>query len=222
MHDTCVIHKGVVSRGAPTGKWPSLPAALQQEGKIDILRSKVRLIVRRPNVPEVEIPIEKSEFLIGRMASVVDLALDDDLVSRKHARLTINERGYFKLEDLGSKNGIQYSGRPVRRLNLMDGDEFSIGKTTFVFHAEVERFRALPKAPAPAPRADSAFMDIDVPQPSAEELSDDAPVGWDPKAAKPPPDPAEPAGAPRTPRTTRSEVANKRRASWVEAVRIAC
>lgn len=188
-----------MSRGAPTGKWPSLPSQLQEQGKIDILESKIRLIVRRPNLPEVEIPIEKEEFFIGRMASAVDLVLDDDLVSRKHARLTITERGYFKLEDLGSKNGIQYSGRPVRRLNLMDGDEFMIGKTNFVFHAQVERFQVLPKAPEPKPRADSMFMDIDVPAPAADEVSDDAPVGWDPNAAKatsepeePPEDPPEP------------------------------
>ena len=90
---------------------------------------KPRLKVRRPGVPEVEIPIDKREFIIGRLASQVDLVLDDELVSRRHASLTANERGYFRLEDLGSQNGIKFEGRPVRRLNLLDGDEILVHGT---------------------------------------------------------------------------------------------
>ncbi|MCB9648108.1 MAG: FHA domain-containing protein [Deltaproteobacteria bacterium] len=31
-------------------------------------------------------------------------------MSRQHARLSVNERGYFRLEDPGSTNGIIYQG----------------------------------------------------------------------------------------------------------------
>lgn len=184
--------------GAPTGKWPTLPPHLQeQEGGAKWTGAK--LVVRRPGVPEVEIPIEKEEFVIGRKATEVDLALDDDLVSRRHASLTVDARGYFKLQDLGSKNGITFSGRTVRRLNLVDGDEFEIGKTAFVFSAEMKRFVGVaPVKQAPPPRSESVFGDVDVPAPKGDAslLADAEDVGWDPSKAssanlEPPPEAAE-------------------------------
>ena len=126
--------------GAPTGQWDTLPQHLREAAEADLRRAQARLVVRRPGVPEVEIPIEKSEFFIGRAASEVDLVLDDELVSRRHARLSMDNRGYFKLDDLGSQNGIRFEGRPVRRLNLVAGDTFQIGKTELVFQAQMTRF----------------------------------------------------------------------------------
>jgi pSer/pThr/pTyr-binding forkhead associated (FHA) protein len=128
-----------------------------------------KLIVRRPNVPEVEIPLEKSEFVIGRAANEVDLTLDDEMVSRKHARLTLDGRGYFKLEDLGSRNGISYAGRVVRRLNLVDGDKFNIGKTELEFHANMTRF---PKRAVPEPRSDNEPSEVKVPAPKASVVAE--------------------------------------------------
>lgn len=149
--------------GAPTGKWATTPEHLKRSGDAsDLARQRARLLVRRPNVPEVEIPLEKSEFVIGRQTSDVDLTLDDDLVSRRHARLTVDARGYFRLEDLGSRNGIVYQGRTVRRLNLVDGDRFSIGKTEFTFHAHMDRFKPVS---GPTPRAESMIADVPVPEP---------------------------------------------------------
>ncbi|MFO0728108.1 MAG: FHA domain-containing protein [Myxococcota bacterium] len=151
-----------MSRGAPTGKWETLPEHLKQELAADLRKASPKLFVRRPGVPEVEIAIEKTEFVIGRLASAVDLVLEDDLVSRRHASLTMDERGYFRLEDLGSENGIRYQGRPVRRLNLVDGDSFSIGKTEFTFKATMNRFQAKEPSSA-APREASR---IEVPDPA--------------------------------------------------------
>ena len=165
------------SGGAPTGMWETVPEHLEDESpKLDLERLKPRLKVRRPGVPEVEIPIDKREFVIGRLASQVDLVLEDDLVSRRHACLTANERGYFRLEDLGSQNGIKFKGRPVRRLNLLDGDEFSIGKAEFTFHANIKR---IPTAPPrePGSRLDS-FDETSIPDPAQAVLPDgDAPDG---------------------------------------------
>src|SRR5689334_16856934 len=129
--------------GAPTAK---VEAATPDEGRFDLERSEARLLVRRPGVPEVEIPIDKKEFLIGRLAAEADLVIDEDLVSRKHAVLTVDERGYFQLKDLESKNGITFEGRTVRRLNLLDGDKFSIGKTEMTFRARIPRRAPVEKA----------------------------------------------------------------------------
>lgn len=177
----------VSDAGAPTGKWPTLPPHLTEPTSA-APSDGAKLIVRRPGVPEVEIPIEKDELVIGRKAAEVDLALDDELVSRRHASLTMDVRGYFKLQDLGSKNGITFAGRTVRRLNLIDGDEFSIGKTDFVFHAAMKRFEGIesPVPQEPIVRSESVFGDVDVPTPKGDAslLADADDIGWDPRAPK--------------------------------------
>jgi pSer/pThr/pTyr-binding forkhead associated (FHA) protein len=149
--------------GAPTAKYQVAP----ENEPFDLLRAEAKLLVRRPEVPEVEITIEKNDFLIGRLAAEVDLVIDDDLVSRKHAVLTHDERGYFQLKDLESKNGITYEGRTVRRLNLLDGDVFKIGKTEFTFRAKIDRYAAAPPPKEAPPRTDSVMADVDVPAPKA-------------------------------------------------------
>jgi pSer/pThr/pTyr-binding forkhead associated (FHA) protein len=157
-----------VSGGAPTGKWPSIPGHVD-EAKVEPKR-EIKLLVRRPGLPEITLTIDKDEFVIGRSAGEVDLVLDDDLVSRRHASLTRDERGYFKLTDLGSKNGIRYAERTVRRLNLVDGDEFEIGKSGFTFKAEMPRFEKAPPSidPKARPRQDSVFADVAIPRPQAD------------------------------------------------------
>jgi pSer/pThr/pTyr-binding forkhead associated (FHA) protein len=174
-----------VSGGAPTGKWPTLPPQL--EGKRP--SGEAKLTVKRPGLPEVTFDLDKAEFTIGRATNEVDLTLDDDSVSRKHAVLTRDERGYFRLTDLGSKNGIHFADRTVRRLNLVDGDEFAIGKAHFVFHAEMKRFEAPPEGSlVPRPRQDSVFADVSIPRPQAE----DGDFGEDAARGSGIPDPAEP------------------------------
>lgn len=151
--------------GAPTAKFA---AAGPSSEETDFESAGVKLIVRRPDVPEVVIEVDKNEFLIGRLAAEADLVIDDDLVSRKHAILTVDERGYFRLTDLGSKNGITYAGRTVRRLNLLDGDVFKIGKTEIVFHAKVGRYASRPEAPKP--RTSSIMAnDTAIPSPEPEK-----------------------------------------------------
>ena len=169
-------------RGAPTSHWPHL-SALNTKGPAI---TKLRLIVSRPDVPDVEIELTTREFVIGRAPQGVDLTLEDDLVSRRHARLTVNEQGYVNLEDLGSKNGITYAERTVRRLNLVDGDEFYIGKAKFVFRAEMKRFQHVEPPSAAGVRADSVFVEIPVPEPKPAPMPDtsDSQVGWDPDAAR--------------------------------------
>lgn len=173
-------------RGAPTGMYQAMPKHLKDEANegFDLSRSEAKLIVKREGLPDVTLPIERPEFLIGRALEGVDLTLDDDLVSRQHAKLTVNERGYFKLEDLGSTNGMQYEGRRVKRLNLVDGDVFEIGAATLEFHANMRRFVATPPAPKAAPRTDSVFADLDIPVPQPESNEEDEDFAWDPKAAR--------------------------------------
>ena len=158
--------------GAPTGFWESQPPDPEKSsGPPDMTKINAHLKVQRPDVPEVDIPIEKAEFFIGRDPNMVDLVLDDELVSRKHARIKFGGRGYVQLLDLDSKNGIEFQGRTVRKLNLVDGDAFAIGKAQFVFHAKLERYRAVPSSESPVIEAnapmedDMSLLAEDIPEP---------------------------------------------------------
>ncbi len=64
---------------------------------------------------------ESGELVIGR-ASDCDVILDDPLVSRRHAMITVRVDGVF-VEDLLSANGVYVNGIRVQRMQqLFDGD----------------------------------------------------------------------------------------------------
>jgi hypothetical protein len=68
---------------------------------------------------DLEMPV--GEFVIGR-SSACSLAIDDALVSRRHAIFHVAEDG-VTVEDLGSRNGISVNGRRVegvRKVGHMD------------------------------------------------------------------------------------------------------
>jgi len=73
-----------------------------------------------------EFPIpDEGELLIGRF-SEVDLVLVEDMVSRKHAKLTAGG-GEMTITDLGSTNGTFINGEKVRKAPLKLGDRVLIG-----------------------------------------------------------------------------------------------
>ena len=66
------------------------------------------------------------EYLVGR-GSDCDLPLEDERISRHHARLSFAESGW-RVADLGSKNGTRLDGRPVEEPALLsDGAWISFG-----------------------------------------------------------------------------------------------
>jgi S-DNA-T family DNA segregation ATPase FtsK/SpoIIIE len=88
------------------------------------------LLVKRPRNPEVRVPLDRSETIIGRDPRC-DIVLGEESVSRRHARIGRNTGGYFEIVDLGSRNGIVVADERVDRMTLLDGDVFVIGETTF-------------------------------------------------------------------------------------------
>jgi len=66
--------------------------------------------------------------VIGRLPDCA-VALTDPQVSRHHAEIRRDERGY-RVVDLGSMNGIQVNGVRVREHLLTDGDVIVIGATS--------------------------------------------------------------------------------------------
>lgn len=71
------------------------------------------------------------EMLIGR-APECDIMLDDDGVSRKHARLICRPDGTVSILDLGSTNGTWVESQRVDLRSLKDGDRIQIGSTSIL------------------------------------------------------------------------------------------
>jgi hypothetical protein len=104
-----------------------------------------RLVIEKGRSSGKQFMLSDVEAQIGRWDADggifpdVDLDTDDPeaKVSRRHARITLNNGQYF-LEDLGSTNGtfINRGKRlpPGQRQALCDGDEIIVGKTFLRFH----------------------------------------------------------------------------------------
>jgi diguanylate cyclase (GGDEF)-like protein len=83
--------------------------------------------------------IDGPEMLIGR-ASAAGVRLQDDGVSRRHARV-IQLGGQLIIEDLGSANGTVVNGERVSQRVLQDGDKIRFGGTTilkFTYHDNLD------------------------------------------------------------------------------------
>ena len=92
------------------------------------------------------LPLTTGSTLIGR-GSTCDLPLDDDGVSRRHAKIAITEGGEVKLIDLASTNGTYLNGEKVELTSIREGDRIQVGSDVtvqFVYRKreEISRRRA--------------------------------------------------------------------------------
>ena len=73
-----------------------------------------------------EFPLKaEKQVVIGR-SSELDMVLVEDMVSRKHAKITFTA-GKISIEDLGSTNGTFVNGEKVKQARLKEGDRILIG-----------------------------------------------------------------------------------------------
>jgi len=67
-----------------------------------------------------------------------EIPIDDDKISSEHAQFELDNKGQFVLNDLDSSNGILSGSRRVRKVAMMPGVVFRLGRTAFrVVSAEV-------------------------------------------------------------------------------------
>src|SRR5690349_4619427 len=94
---------------------------------------------------DLEVPL--GQFVIGR-TSDCQLSLDDPLVSRRHAVLTVELDGVF-IDDLGSRNGVFLNGQRIeQRARIADGDAIRIGSQEITLYGLGD----LPASPISRPR----------------------------------------------------------------------
>jgi len=79
-----------------------------------------------PDGQENILPLVAGEVLIGRRSDA-DVVLNNQHVSRHHAKLVKTEQGYF-LQDLGSTHGTFVNETRVEQHVLKHGDRISLGK----------------------------------------------------------------------------------------------
>jgi len=73
-----------------------------------------------------EFPIVAEKQIIVGRSSDLDMVLVEDMVSRKHARIQMQQDQIW-IEDLGSTNGTFVNGEKIKRARLKEGDRVLIG-----------------------------------------------------------------------------------------------
>ena len=119
---------------------------------------KLTLINSQSSEPPKEFELIKSEIILGRDDSV-DITIPTPVVSRRHARFSLEADGYI-VEDLGSSNGTFVNGERLRgRKALNSGDEIKLGQAiTLVYKApQTESNKTVVRA-APAKPSQPAHL----------------------------------------------------------------
>lgn len=118
---------------------------------------------------DLELP--PGEFVIGR-GMECQLAVDDPLVSRRHAALRVDASGVV-IEDLGSRNGVRVNGVRIEGpARLSSGDRIEIGTQQLVIEGAITS--APPRGARYRRRAET--LQLDVVPPSAPKAARLAPL----------------------------------------------
>lgn len=69
--------------------------------------------------------VNKDRFIIGRGKQSSDLTIKDPNVSRQHAMVEYLNGQYYMV-DMGSTNGVEFSGQRITRKAIGEGDQYRI------------------------------------------------------------------------------------------------
>jgi hypothetical protein len=73
-----------------------------------------------------EFPLSATKEIVVGRSSELDMVLVEDMVSRRHAKITVTGDEIF-IQDLGSTNGTFVNGEKIKRARLQEGDRILIG-----------------------------------------------------------------------------------------------
>jgi Protein of unknown function (DUF3662)/Inner membrane component of T3SS, cytoplasmic domain len=130
------------------------------EGMVSIDSSTVKGSVAWTPVLEINgkrHQLVKSRTVIGR-GSDADITVDDTGTSRRHVEI-VWDGARAQVRDLGSTNGSQLNGVPVKQAILEPDSVITIGRTRIVFRVIAQ---AAPANPAPDRRVDDATQRHDM------------------------------------------------------------
>ena len=97
-------------------------------------RFQASLVILNGPATGTDFAIDSQRLVVGRGPGV-DLALEDDAMSREHAVIEFSGRG-FQVSDLGSTNGVIVNGSKISVIDLKHADKIQIGEHQFQFVVE--------------------------------------------------------------------------------------
>ena len=103
---------------------PSVPKMTPPPPSRPAKQYALRFISGKYQGGEFPLPVSK-EIVVGR-SSELDMVLVEDMVSRRHAKITVTGDQIF-IQDLGSTNGTFVNGEKIKRARLQEGDRILIG-----------------------------------------------------------------------------------------------
>lgn len=106
------------------------PIRVEPKAEGGTIGDAVLVVIYGPDLGR-RIALGFGNFDIGR-SSKNDLPLDQESVSRNHARITRSRDGW-SLRDLGSTNGTYVNDAPIQERMLKDGDQIKIGRSILKF-----------------------------------------------------------------------------------------
>ena len=92
-----------------------------------------------------EFPIVPDKQIVVGRSSDLDMVLVEDMVSRKHARIAMQQDQIW-IEDLGSTNGTFVNGEKIKRARLKEGDRVLIGTSILKVIASDGQINIKPEA----------------------------------------------------------------------------
>ena len=99
---------------------------------------KINMVLYLLEEKDIKVPSQKWEifpnklYIVGRSKKEADIALDDKLLSRKHAELTFYDDDKIKIRDLDSRNGTYINKiriEPLKDIYFTIKDTLSFGET---------------------------------------------------------------------------------------------
>lgn len=125
-----------------------------------ILTSNDASVVKR------RLEFDAGSIVIGRHPDC-DIIIDDASVSRRHAKIDVNN-GVYYVEDLNSRNGTALNSNTVHKsTRLFDGSEIVICDVRFVFHLE-ENSTYLPPRPTIESGLPNEVVSVEMDEDSAD------------------------------------------------------
>ncbi len=102
-----------------------------EQGEVAESNQQPMLVVMHGSLLGMTYAIKDEALIVGRTANL-DIPIDDDNVSRRHAEI-FREGDVVKLRDLDSTNGTFVNSQRVKESVLRDGDLILIGRVLFKF-----------------------------------------------------------------------------------------
>lgn len=125
----------------------------------DMLLERPRLVALNTVFAGTVLPFDQDQMVIGRTEDN-DLVIQHKSVSRNHARI-VREGERWRMQDLGSANGILVNNAEVEGALLSSGDVVELGRVRLRFVAPGESFELSPDEIARARVADASGEEWD-------------------------------------------------------------